>query len=84
MQRPGLRQRNSPGSGNDKLTCSQQQQMRPGPRAGGSALGVLAEPEMSGLISPRPALPLSAPRHGGSGPRQARRPPTEASVCGHK
>ena len=83
MQRPRLRQGRSPGSSHDKLTWSQQQQRRPGPGSGVGP-GGLAEAEMSALISPRPASPLAPPCHGGSGPRQARRPPTAASVWGHQ
>lgn len=85
MQRPGLKQRTAPWSGNDMLTWSQQQQMRPArPLAGGLALGRLAEAEMSASISHRPASPLSAPCHSGSRPHQAGRPPTGASEWGHK
>lgn len=85
MQRPGLKQRTAPWRGNDMLTWSQQQQMRPArPLAGGLALGRLAEAEMSASISHRPASPLSAPCHSGSRPHQAGRPPTGASEWGHK
>lgn len=69
-QRPGLRQRNSPGSSNDKLTWSQRQHMRPGPWLG-ACPGGLAEAEMSALISHRAASPLSAACHSGRGPHQA-------------